>query len=129
MNTPPVVAVLANEPAVRASLERFLRSAGFNVHVHADTLEFLDGISQERPDVLVLDLGSPEMDGASVMRVLKAGGMQSSVIILTTEYASAVRARPTSNPAVMYLVKPVNDRDFIEALKLAVAQSRLSRDF
>ncbi len=76
------VLLAEDDPAISEPLARALRREGYEVDVHEDGPSALAG-GQEGPDLLILDLGLPEMDGLEVCRRLRSGGSTMPVLILT----------------------------------------------
>ena len=67
-----LVAVIEDDPQVRAALERALGAAGYAVTASATGLGGLSTIVDERPDVVILDLGLPDIDGLELLKMLRA---------------------------------------------------------
>lgn len=95
-----------DEPAVRDALERALRSHGYAVSTAPDGLEGLDHIASETPDVVVLDILMPRLDGLEACRRLRAGGDRTPVLMLTARDAVGDRVEGLDAGADDYLVKP-----------------------
>ncbi len=76
------VLLAEDDPAISEPLARALRREGYDVQVCADGESAL-AAAEEDPDLLVLDLGLPKMDGLEVCRKLRAGGHTLPVLILT----------------------------------------------
>jgi len=76
------VLLAEDDPAISEPLARALRREGYEVDVRADGQSALDG-AQDSPDLLILDLGLPVMDGLEVCRRLRASGYAVPVLILT----------------------------------------------
>ena len=78
----PLVLVVDDEASVRVALERALRLEGFAVSTAAGGREALEAVAQRPPAVIVLDVTMPDLDGVSVVRRLRAGGIDVPVCIL-----------------------------------------------
>ena len=76
------VLLAEDDPTISDPLARALRREGYEVDVRADGRAALDG-AQEAPDLVVLDLGLPYIDGLEVCRRIRAGGSTAPVLILT----------------------------------------------
>lgn len=123
----PTIAILDDEACIRTALERLLRSAGYHVRSYANPIEFLTRISTERPDILLLDLRMPELDGFEVMNALKNVQINLPTIVLTAEYSPLAQEKARAAGALAFLIKPVNDRDLFEVLSLTIIRTRLPR--
>ena len=76
------VLLAEDDPAISEPLARALRREGYDVDVREDGRTALSA-AQENPDLVVLDLGLPEVDGLEVCRRLRAEGRAVPVLILT----------------------------------------------
>jgi two-component system response regulator MprA len=100
------ILVVDDEPAVRDAVDRALRLEGHEVSLAEDGRAALDAVAAEPPDVLVLDLLMPRIDGLEVCRRLRAAGDRTPVLVLTARDAIADRVRGLDAGADDYLVKP-----------------------
>ena len=76
------VLLAEDDPAISEPLARALRREGYDVDVRADGRAALEGV-QQNPDLVVLDLGLPYIDGLEVCRRIRAEGRSVPVLILT----------------------------------------------
>jgi two-component system, OmpR family, response regulator MprA len=100
------ILVVDDEPAVRDAVDRALRLEGHEVSLAEDGRAALDAVAAEPPEVLVLDLLMPRIDGLEVCRRLRAAGDRTPVLVLTARDAIADRVRGLDAGADDYLVKP-----------------------
>jgi DNA-binding response OmpR family regulator len=91
-------------------------------HVVYDGKEALDFVQEEEPEVMVLDLRMPGVDGYEVLRRIKKEHPRVEVIILTGHGSEADRAKCMEMGAFAYLEKPVNIDKLAETLKAAKAK-------
>jgi two-component system, OmpR family, response regulator MprA len=103
---PMRILVVDDEPAVRDAVDRALRLEGHEVALAEDGRAALDAVAAAPPDVLVLDLLMPRIDGLEVCRRLRAAGDRTPVLVLTARDAVADRVRGLDAGADDYLVKP-----------------------
>jgi two-component system, OmpR family, response regulator MprA len=103
-----VVAVLVvdDDAPVRRMLERTLAAAGYGVTTAADGGSALVAVERSVPDVVVLDVAMPGVDGLSVCRRLRARGLAVPILLLTARDAIADRVAGLDAGADDYLVKP-----------------------
>ena len=101
-----LVLVVDDEPAVRESLERSLRFEGYDVSTAADGQSALAAVARDRPDLIVLDVLMPGLDGLQTCRRLRAAGDFTPVLMLTARDATADRVSGLDAGADDYLVKP-----------------------
>jgi two-component system, OmpR family, response regulator MprA len=103
-----VVAVLVvdDDAPVRRMLERTLAAAGYAVTAAGDGGAALVAVERSVPDVVVLDVAMPGVDGLSVCRRLRARGLAVPILLLTARDAVADRVAGLDAGADDYLVKP-----------------------
>jgi two-component system response regulator MprA len=85
------VLVIEDDPRVRRSLERALRSEGMVVKAASDGAEGLETASRQEADVVVLDVVMPVIDGLDVVRRLRARGVRTPVLMLTARHGVSDR--------------------------------------
>jgi two-component system, OmpR family, response regulator MprA len=100
------ILVVDDEPAVRAALERALGLDGYDVGLAEDGLDALVAIQRERPELVVLDVLMPGLDGIAVCRRLRRDGDRTPVLMLTARDAVSDRVAGLDAGADDYLVKP-----------------------
>jgi two-component system response regulator MprA len=100
------VLIVEDDPAVRDSLERSLAFEGYQVVTAADGETGLAAVATHRPDVVVLDLGLPRMDGLEVSRRLRAAGDAVPILMLTAREGVRDRVTGLDAGADDYLPKP-----------------------
>jgi two-component system response regulator MprA len=98
--------VVDDEPPMRAALKRALELGGFEVSLAADGKEGLSSAEENHPDLVVLDVLMPGVDGLEVCRTLRARGNRTPILMLTARDAVADRVDGLEAGADDYLVKP-----------------------
>ncbi len=81
--SPPLVCVVDDEPSVRKSLLRLLRSAGFAAEAFESARVYLERVPHPGPSCLVLDVNMPELSGLDLQQALVAGGRDEQVVFIT----------------------------------------------
>jgi two-component system response regulator MprA len=102
----PQVLIVDDEPAVVAALERALRIDGYETAVARDGQQALATLATERPDLVVLDVTMPKLDGLEVCRRLRASGDRTPVLMLTARNGVDDRVDGLDAGADDYLPKP-----------------------
>lgn len=102
----PRVLVVDDDQAVRASLDRALGLRGFDVSLAPDGVTALNVIGKVEPDVIVLDVMMPGVDGLGVLTRLRQDGIDTPILLLTARDAIPDRVAGLSSGADDYLVKP-----------------------
>jgi two-component system response regulator MprA len=101
-----LVLVVDDDAPVRRMLERTLGAAGNDVRSVADGPQALVEIERRIPDLVILDVAMPGMDGLAVCRRLRAKGIATPILLLTARDAIADRVAGLDAGADDYLVKP-----------------------
>jgi two-component system response regulator MprA len=100
------VLVIDDDRAVRDALRRAFTLEGYEVHVADGGLEGLQRLEDTRPDVIVLDVMMPDVDGLEVCRRLRTAGDRTPILMLTARDAVSDRIDGLDAGADDYLVKP-----------------------
>jgi len=111
------VLVVDDDAPIRRMLERTLRAEGYDVRVAADGGEALVSIERSAPDVVVLDVSMPGLDGLAVCRRLRAKGLKLPVLLLTARDAVGDRVQGLDAGADDYLVKPFAPEELAARLR------------
>ncbi|MGW7242871.1 response regulator transcription factor [Streptomyces sp. NPDC054804] len=106
-----------DDRAIRHALERALTLEGYEVTAVADGVEALAHAHRVRPDVLVLDVMMPGIDGLQVCRVLRAGGDRTPILMLTALVETADRIAGLDAGADDYVVKPFDVEEVFARLR------------
>jgi two-component system response regulator MprA len=120
------VLVVDDDSAVRESLERSLRFEGYDVSVAKDGAEALDVVSADHPDIVVLDVMMPRMDGLEACRQLRARGEDLPVLMLTARDGLADRVSGLDVGADDYLVKPFALEELFARMRALSRRASLS---
>jgi len=99
------ILVVDDNPMVARTIERVLRPAGYAVEVALSGLAALSRVKENRPDLIVLDVMMPGVDGLEVCRRLRAED-NVPILLLTARGGTADRVRGLDTGADDYLVKP-----------------------
>jgi two-component system response regulator MprA len=111
------VLVVDDEPAVRASLERSLNFEGYDVVLASNGLEALDVVAATRPDVVVLDVLMPRLDGMQTVRRMRTRGDDVPVLMLTARDGTSDRVIGLDAGADDYLAKPFALEELLARLR------------
>ena len=102
----PLILVVDDERSVRQALERALRLEGLAVATASGGQDALDAVAARPPAAVVLDVTMPDLDGVSVVRRMRAGGVDVPVCILSARDGVEDRVAGLQAGADDYLVKP-----------------------
>ncbi|MDZ5661143.1 response regulator transcription factor [Nocardioides sp. zg-1308] len=111
------VLVVDDDRAVRDSLRRSLEFNGYDVVLAADGAEGLVAIGAHQPDVVVIDVMMPRLDGIETTRALRAAGNDVPVLVLTARDAVGDRVEGLDAGADDYLTKPFALEELLARLR------------
>ncbi len=120
MNSPaskPRVLVVDDDKAVRESLRRSLEFNGYDVSLAADGAEALAGIASAAPDVVVMDVMMPRLDGLETTKALRTAGNDVPILVLTARDAVGDRVEGLDAGADDYLTKPFALQELLARLR------------
>lgn len=122
------ILVADDEPKFAALLMETLRTAGYSVTSAPDGKATLEMIQQDMPDLLVLDLLLPEVDGWEVLKILRAGHSTRDLpILVVTAVKAAGAERPLALGADEYLSKPISSSVLLDTVGRLIAAADLRR--
>ncbi len=119
----PDVLVVDDEPQVRHIVATYLEREGFAVRTAADGKEALAEVAKKRPDLMVLDLMLPEVDGLTVLRRLRDSGDQVPVIVLSAKGQESERVAGLELGADDYLPKPASPREVLARVRAVLRRT------
>lgn len=124
MTARPKVLLVDDEQAITTNLAPFLERSGFLVAVAADGEEALLEIASFGPDLIVLDVLMPKVDGREVLRQLRQRGDWTPVILLTQIGESTERAMALEEGADDYLNKPFDPHELVARVRSVLRRAR-----
>lgn len=122
---PDTVLVVDDEPMVREVVCRYLALDGLNVHEAADGDAALAWLADHRPDLVVLDVMLPGVDGLTILRRVRASG-DIPVILLTARAEEIDRIVGLELGADDYVVKPFSPRELAVRVRAVLRRSQRS---
>ncbi len=111
------VLVVEDDRSVREAVERALVFEGYEVLTARDGAEALSMVMNEKPDVIVLDVMMPHIDGLEAARRIRARGDRTPILMLTARQAVADRVAGLDAGADDYLVKPFALEELLARLR------------
>jgi DNA-binding response OmpR family regulator len=120
----PRVLLVDDENAITDNLSPFLERAGFEVHVAEDGEAALTRMADYPPDLLVLDVLMPRLDGREVLRRMRSAGNWTPVILLTQVGESSERAMALEEGADDYLNKPYDPHELVARIRAVLRRAR-----
>lgn len=124
---PETILVVEDEPALRDTLAYNLKKDGYTVEAVGDGRSALESARRLKPDLIVLDLMLPEIDGFEVCRILRKE-MITPILMLTARDDEIDRVVGLEVGADDYLTKPFSMRELMARVKAQLRRSRLLRE-
>jgi two-component system KDP operon response regulator KdpE len=114
------ILAIDDEPAIRRFLRTSLRAEGYDI-IEAETAEAgLAEIRRREPDLVMLDLGLPGMDGIEMIRRLREGGSAVPIIVLTSRTDEAGKVEALDLGADDYVTKPFGMDELLARIRAAL---------
>jgi len=124
----PRVLVIDDEEAIRASLKMIFEYEGYECLLAANGAAGLKIAEKEDPDLVLLDIKMPQMDGMEVLRRLKETGCDAPVIMLSGHGTVKTAVEATKLGAFDFIEKPPESERILIAVRNALSQRRLSEE-
>lgn len=124
---PESILVVEDEPALRDTLSYNLKKDGFTVEAVGDGRAALESARRLKPDLIVLDLMLPEIDGFEICRILRQE-MITPILMLTARDDEIDRVVGLEVGADDYLTKPFSMRELVARVKAQLRRSRLLKE-
>jgi FixJ family two-component response regulator len=122
------VLVIDDDPDVRASVGRLLRSLGIDVQLFASVSEFLKSDPPDGPTCLVLDIRLPGQSGLDFQRELARAKRELPIIFITGHGDIPMSVQAMKGGAIEFLTKPFRDQDLLDAIQLGLSRDRARRE-
>jgi two-component system OmpR family response regulator len=116
-----------DEDNLRSMLEAALRHVGFEVHPASTGREALDAAAAVRPDLIVLDVMLPDLDGFEVCNRLRTDGSRTPVLFLTARDATEDKVRGLTLGGDDYLVKPFSLDELVARIHAVLRRTGAAR--
>jgi two-component system KDP operon response regulator KdpE len=113
------ILVVDDEPGIVAAVRKNLTAHGFAVGVAATGAEAMESYAAQRPDLVLLDLGLPDMDGTQIVQEIRATS-STPIIILSVRGAEADKVRALDLGADDYLTKPFGVDELLARIRVAL---------
>ncbi len=115
--------VVEDEPNILELLSASLRLAGFEVATATGGLEALAAVQRHRPDLVVLDVMLPDLDGFDVARRLRSGGTRTPVLFLTAKDATEDKVTGLTIGGDDYVTKPFSLEEVIARIRAVLRRA------
>ena len=119
---PPRILVVDDEPNILGTLAPLLRGRGYEVHTAMNGRAALETIDREKPDLIVLDLGLPDLDGVEVCRQIRES-LNVPIVVLSARGAEGDKVRALDVGADDYVTKPFGAEELLARIRAALRRS------
>ena len=123
----PRILIVDDEPSIRELLTTSLRFAGFGVRAVANGAQTISAVLEEEPDLIILDVMLPDMNGFSVTKSLRTHGFTAPIIFLTAKDDTEDKVTGLTVGGDDYVTKPFSLDEIIARIK-AVLRRTIQED-
>ena len=127
MKPNPSILLVDDESAITDNLAPFLSRSGFAVIVASNGEEALEKIVSGKPDLVVMDVLMPRLDGREVLRQLRQAGHWTPIILLTQVGEASERAMALEEGADDYLNKPFDPHELVARIRAVLRRAQPGR--
>ena len=120
----PTILLADDDPTIADSLAPFLERAGFHVLVVSDGMSALEKAQAHRPELIILDVLMPRMDGRETLRRLRKINIWTPTILLTQVGEASERALALEEGADDYLNKPFDPHELLARVRAVLRRAR-----
>jgi two-component system, OmpR family, KDP operon response regulator KdpE len=124
----PRVLVVDDEPQIRRSLRVALRANGYEVAEAAAAEAALDAAATQPPELVILDLALPDLDGVEVVRRLREWAGHVPIIVLSARGDDEAKVRALDAGADDYVTKPFSVTELLARMRVALRHAALTGD-
>jgi len=125
--TERTVFIIDDDPDIRASMRRLLKTVGLHAELFATAQDFLQRTMPKGTSCLVLDMRLPGMSGLEVQRNLIDAGVNIPIIFITAHGDIPMSVKAMKSGAVEFLTKPFRDQDLLDAIEQAFQRDQVVR--
>jgi len=122
------VLVVDDDPALRESVGRLLRSLGLDTQLFASISDFRESDPPDGPACLVLDVRMPGKSGLDLQRELAAANRELPIIFITGHGDIPMTVQAMKGGAIEFLTKPFRDQDLLDAIQFGLSRDRVRRE-
>jgi DNA-binding response OmpR family regulator len=126
-DTQPKILLVDDEESILSTLKLFLGLSGFQVVTASNGAEALDSVTAHQPDLIVLDVLMPQLDGRETLRRLRQRGDWTPVILLTQVAGTAQRIMAIEEGADDYLNKPFDPQELVVRIRAVLRRTKAGK--
>lgn len=117
------ILIVEDEKSIRTLLDYNLRMESYDTILVADGEEAIRKVASEKPDLILLDLMLPKMDGVEVCKTLRSNGSDVPIIMLTAKGDELDKVQGLEMGADDYMTKPFSPREVVARVKAVLRRS------
>jgi len=116
----PLILIADDSFIARLSLKKILKPLSVTLLEAEDGAKAMEMIRKEKPDLILLDLLMPEMDGTDILRLMKDESINIPVIVLSADIQETTINEVNSLGAIAFIHKPANPVTLINTIKKTI---------
>jgi two-component system response regulator HydG len=128
MSTKPKILIVEDDPDSRAATLRVLQGAGYKVTETDSAEKAIEAIARQNPDVLLIDLELPGMNGIELLKTAKASAPDIEVILVTGHGTIELAVEALRLGAYDFIAKPARKANLLRAVERAAERQHLARE-
>jgi EAL domain-containing protein (putative c-di-GMP-specific phosphodiesterase class I) len=121
------ILIVDDEPTLRRVYARMLRASGYTVEEAANGKQAVRLIRDTAFNVIVSDIGMPGIDGVELLRQVRERDLDVPVLLITGQPAVETAIRAVEYGAIRYLLKPIDEKTFVENVELAARLHQMAK--
>ena len=119
---PVRILIVDDEPAILATMAPMLRSRGYDVSTAMSGTAALESVERANPDLIILDLGLPDLSGVEVCRLVR-DGRSTPIIVVSARGAESEKVAALDAGADDYVTKPFGTEELLARIRVAVRRT------
>lgn len=122
------IMVVEDDKNTRRLMEAVLSQNGYNVISACDSVEALDLLERKQVDLIVLDVMMPRMDGYEFTRLMRDGGSEIPILMVTAKETMADKREGFGSGADDYMVKPVDEEEMLLRINALLRRAKIASE-
>lgn len=123
------IVLAEDEPITRMDIFEIITYSGYSVVGKAsDGLEAVELCRINRPDLVIMDIKMPNLDGIQAAKIIARENLADAIVMLTAYSGKEFMDEVKEVGAIGYVVKPIDERNLIPQIEIAISKSREIRD-
>jgi FixJ family two-component response regulator len=115
-----MISIIDDDHSVLVATELLISSFGFQTSIFSSAEDFLQSARIEETECLISDVHMPKISGIELQRILRAGGRNIPMILMTAFSNESVKARAMAGGAVCFLIKPFEAKTLLGCVNVAL---------